>query len=447
MMRVGNPFRVAVYYLRSLRLRVVFAMLGIVLGVAMTVVLNSLGFGIESTFRSNLASFYDYLTVVPSPPYVPGGRASTPGLLYDKDLDALRGNVDPTVVRDIVPIVAGYAQSRNGALNFNVYVVGSTEGYLRYANIKIVAGRSFGDQEYASAARVVVLGEVVAQKFYGTNMAAVGRTIEMGRHAFVVIGVSRNISTDVSAIMPLTTARTALFGGLITVQQIVVRLGAPGEVVPAVVEVGTILDKRHHIDSPDQRDYTFSSPNFIMPNFPQLFLIFRWFIVAVTSVFLLVGMLGLANVLSYVAVRRVNTAHENHKVHGSRLSILRRLLIESLALSGVCGIAGISLGWVLTMIGGSVMAKFLPYQVYASTSYFPSYDLPQVSESTVLISLALSLISGLFASVFSIIRLNRKCTINCDRSVVSEDRDSSRALRSTSDLEHGQFGIKFRVSP
>jgi len=371
-------------------------MIGIVVSVSVVVILAGLVSGLNSTYRTAFDAVGQGITVTRSAAATPGGNG--PRSLLDSDVEALRRQVDPSLIASVVPMVSGAAMMRHGADNYRANVVGATSAYLQLNHISVVAGTVFTDSQYRGGVRVVLIGPaLVTSLFGGSPSSALGAMVKIGRLTFQVVGLlGPDGQGDATALMPMTTARSFLFGGMRTVSGIGVLATNLDTVRPAVNQLNIILDHEHFVKDPTQRDFSVNFlPSWLAAGDGLLSLLL-WFSGGVTAIALFIGALGLANIMLITVTERTREIGVRRAIGARRGAILRQFLIESMMIAGSGGLIGVALGVGATLVGRIILTRLAPL-----------YGLPQVSLEAVVLAFGISLLIGLISGVYPAIRAAR----------------------------------------
>ncbi|QJY45823.1 ABC transporter permease [Pseudonocardia broussonetiae] len=381
-MNIGEAARLAFRGLRANKLRSGLTTLGIIIGVAAVIVLVALGNGIQSGFTESFGSLATQISVSANQE----GTNGQPRDLTDADVDALADPADAPDVASATPTAGGPVTLQlPGGTQFRSSVVGTVSTYLDVTDRDLVVGRMFDEAE--RRAKVVVLAPgAVEDLFAGDAGAALGSEVRIGRTAFRVIGVVAATGQDDVVIMPLGTARSFLLGGGDSVSNVVVVAVSPEAVPAALTQVTTILDDRHDIDEPAERDYTATAQQSLLDQVNQTLSFLTLFTVAVAAISLIVGGIGVANIMLVTVTERTREIGIRKAIGARRRAILQQFLLESTFLAGFGGLVGILIG-----VGLSTAAAIaLPQAV-------PDFPPPVVDVNSVIISFVISLLIGLVA--------------------------------------------------
>jgi putative ABC transport system permease protein len=382
--------------MRANRLRSALTTLGIVIGVTAVIVLVGLGQGMKAGFNKSFGELATAITVDKIEGSVPGGGQARP--LRESDVSALRDRNRAPDIRAVIPVRIGESIVRYGAGNeFRAKVTGSTPDYLTVNNREILAGEMFTEEQARSNAKVVLLGpNPVTNLFGGNPRAAVGQTVRIDRATFKVIGAlkSDGYSDDI-ALMPLGTARTLVGGGDI-ITSMAVKAYTVGQVPAALDEINRILDERHNIDEPSKRDFKVTALQNQLDQINQFLTFLSLFIVAVAAISLIVGGIGVANIMLVSVTERTREIGIRKAIGAPRSAIMKQFLIESTLLALAGGLVGVIFGVGLVMAGAAVVPTVAP-----------KFGAPEVSPVAIVIAIAVSLIIGLVAGGYPAYRASR----------------------------------------
>jgi putative ABC transport system permease protein len=402
---VGEAIRSAMRGLRANRLRSGLTTLGIIIGVSSVIVLVALGNGIQSGFNDAFGALGTQILVTKSDGSVPGGGVARD--LTDGDVAALRNRRQAPDVASVTPVISGTAVLQSGnSGQFRDSVAGSTAEYLNVNNRDMVAGSFFTAEQERTNARVVVLGpNPVVNLFGGDAVAALGKDIRIGRASFTVIGVVKgNGQQDEIAIMPLGAARSYLLGGTDEVNQLIVKAASVAQVPAAMEQVTQVLSTQHHIRDPAKRDFEATALQSLLEQTNQFLTFLTLFTVAVAAISLIVGGIGVANIMLVAVTERTREIGIRKAVGAPRSAILKQFLIESVVLTMMGGLVGIVFGVAITLVAGVV----LPANI-------PNFPAPEVSVGSVFLAFGISVAIGLIAGGFPANRAARMRPIDALR--------------------------------
>jgi putative ABC transport system permease protein len=362
-MNVLESFRIAVRGLAANKLRSALTMLGIIIGVGAVITLLSVGEGVQAFVTEQFEGIgTNLLFVIPNfgdrSGFVSARRMSArSSFLTLKDARALD---DPFRVPDavaVVPEMQNFVQVVVGNRYANTLLYGTTADYPQVRNFYPLVGTFFSEQDVERAARVVVLGQTVVEALFPDHVYPVGRTVEIRGVRFQVVGIMEekgeagpNDQDDV-IFVPLTTVRRQLFSGRTRqgdyiVDVIYVQARSEGRMEAATQQIAEVLRERHGINFRDEDDFYIFSQDEILDIFSQITDILTIFLGAIAGISLLVGGIGIMNIMLVSVTERTREIGLRKAVGARRRDILVQFLVEAVMLSVIGGLFGILLGAV-----------------------------------------------------------------------------------------------------
>jgi len=404
MTHFNETLRIALHCMRAGRLRTVLTMLGIVLSISLVIAMHGVNMGVKRSYGEALDSLVSPITVASVSAVKPGGNGAR--TLTDDDVASLSQQSDPSVIRKVIPMLNGQAGIRRGATVRKGAVLGTSTDYLSFNNGAVAAGSMFTEDQYRDSARVTLLGSTLAAALFGDNTAAaVGSTIFIGRQEFTVIGVLAVVGrADFTAMMPMTTARSLLYGSRRAINGIGVLATDMDEVPSAITRIREIMDRLHYIDEPSHRDFSISVTQNNITTAAGLLTVLDWLTLGVTAIALLIGALGLANIMLITVTDRTHEIGIRKAIGARRGAILRQFLIEAVLIAGIGGLLGVALGIGATVTGQHLLPRFAPM-----------WGVPVLSIPAIGIAFGISLIIGLLAGCYPAVRAARLCPMDALR--------------------------------
>jgi putative ABC transport system permease protein len=402
-MNLQEALLIALRGLHAHRLRSALTMLGLVIGVSAVIVLFACGQGVQNSVNARIGPYANLVTIVAQPPNIPGRPAALP--LTDADAAALS---NAPAIATVTPVVTGTAQVATATTTFlSATVTGSTENWAVVNNRDVQAGSFFDAAQAREAARVVILGPSVGSTLFGTPDGALGQTVHIDHALFRVIGVMQTYGqqSDNTAIMPLSTARRYIAGpgpGISNqLNQILVQAPQQTQVPAAMRQATAILDTRHHITDPRRRDFQMQSLGHRLQTFNQIVLILTLFTPAVAAISLVVGGIGVLNIMLVSVTERTREIGIRKAIGATSRAILEQFLIESTVLAGLGGLIGIGIGIGLSLLVGAIAPTLDP-----SSGVFAGFA-PVITLLPIAASFAISLAIGLIAGGYPAYRAAR----------------------------------------
>ena len=405
---LASSFRVSVDTLRGNPLRTFLSTLGIVIGVASLVAVLSLGDGMQTFVRTQIGETTDLqvMSVATRTAREVDGvtipRPDTVRFTVDDAL-ALRAAIKVPAVVGLTD--GGVSLATVGTVQRAVRVTGTMPAVFATQNIRVASGRLFTDAE--RDARVVLLTRKATRELVpaGRPALALGDSIMLGNAKFQLVGVLAGDQTDkaVSAVLPVSTMRTA--AGSTTRDMLPVMLVRADRIddVPATRKgVEEWLASRYGAAWKDRTAIANRADR--VAQVQQGMFLFKLFMGAITGISLLVGGIGVMNVLLAAVAERTREIGVRRAVGAARGDILTQFLAESVTISGVGSIAGIVLGLAGSYGITAVMRANTKAQMYAG-----------VSASTLLIAVTATVVVGLAFGLYPALRASRLSPIDAIR--------------------------------
>jgi putative ABC transport system permease protein len=344
------------------RLRTLLTMLGMVIGVGAVVLMMAVGQGAQYAVNQTISAMGSNLFVLVSGSTTAGGVRSGSGnipTLTVNDADAL---MELAGVQTAAPIHPGNAQVMYGPSNWSTSVIGTTPSYLDARSWAVVSGLPFTDSDVRSATRVVLIGKTVAENLFGDD-DPVGKTVRIKQSPFLVVGVlaSKGQSLDGrdqddTLIIPLTTVQRKVFGNSFpgAVRMVMVQSTTP-EMMPVVEKSMTaLLRQRHRIRDDMDNDFSLRNLTAAADSAAETTRIMSMLLGAIASVSLLVGGIGIMNIMLVSVTERTREIGIRMAIGARERDILMQFLLEAMMIS----LAGCVIG-LLVGIGGALLVNQL----------------------------------------------------------------------------------------
>lgn len=375
--------------------------LGILIGVAAVIILVAVGTGSSRAVQDSIGALgSNTLTVTATSAGAggagggfPGGGGGFPGgglfgggdtttsenatstraaeLTMD-DAEAIATSDEADHVLGVAPVVsassvtATYAGASHDVNTFT----GATASYLLIDSSEVRYGNAFTDDDYTAHRRVALVGQTVAEELVGDDVSSiVGQTVSFNGFQFQVVGVLAEkgstgpMDSDDRVIAPATSVQDTL-SGYGALSSISVKATSADDVTAAQNEIQAILDARHDVSASD-RDYSVSSASSILEAATSSNQTFTVLLGAVAAISLLVGGIGVMNIMLVTVTERTREIGIRKAIGASKADIIGQFLAEAVLLSLFGGLVGVAAGLIgsqFTIVG--VEPVVAPYSVF-----------------------------------------------------------------------------------
>ncbi len=355
-MYVLPAVRIALRGLRVNKMRSALTMLGIIIGVAAVITMLSVGEGARASLAKSIASLgSNMILVIPGSTTSGGARmgAGNTNTLVEGDVEAI--NNEATAVDVAAPIVRGTAQVVYSDRNWSTSFIGTTEDYEQVREWSVAKGRFLNRQDVDGRTKNCLIGSTVVQELFGDE-DPINKVIRIQKVPFTVVGVLETKGQspmgqdqDDIIFVPVTTAQARLMG-ITWLNAIMVKGRSDGVMDKAVEQVTDILHQRHRIPEGEDDDFSVRNLSEMLSMAETQTKIMTALLGSVASVSLLVGGIGIMNIMLVSVTERTREIGIRMAVGAKGRDILLQFLIEALVLSLLGGFIGIMLGVGLSSI-------------------------------------------------------------------------------------------------
>jgi len=372
-MNVWASARIAVRALRVNKLRSALTMLGIVIGVGAVITMVAVGAGAQARVAEQIQSLGSNMIIVLSGSITAGGvRMGSGSQLTITEDDAWAIQREIRTVTAAAPTSRGSAQIVYGNLNWATSVQGVTGDFFTAREWDVADGRLFSQEEVEGAAKVALIGQTVAGNLFGES-DPLGQVIRIKNVPFGVIGVlQRKGQTtfgqdqDDTVLIPLSTAKRKVLGSsqanARAVGSIAVKVGDARAMPDAEQEIRGLLRQRHRLQTFQEDDFGIRNLTEVLQSQEASSRVLTWLLAAIASVSLLVGGIGIMNIMLVSVTERTREIGLRMAVGARGRDILVQFLVEAVTLSLLGGVLGIALG-----LGGSyAIAYFAQWRTLVS---------------------------------------------------------------------------------
>ena len=387
--RIGVNLAIALTALRVNLMRSILTTLGVSIGVFAVVLAVAVGSGAQVSVMQAINSLGSNMAIVfPVPDNVPGRRPTDRGRLTMRDAIAIERQVDG--VSAIAPQLRSQVQIVSGGRSASTEGRGATPGFGEVSNLAAETGRFISDADVRTGARVVVLGQTVADKLFG-DYEPLGETVRINKVPFTVIGTleakgsSLGEDSDDRVIIPISAARQRFTAeataGPDDLHVLSIGIEDGVSLKKAKRDITRVLRERYRVRGKDANPFTVRTTEEFMEETATVTGIFQAVLVAIASISLLVGGIGIMNIMLVSVTERTREIGLRMALGAKRSDIRNQFLVEAA---------------VLCMIGGAtgLVLAILAARIFEAQAEFPVPIGIATSTGAILFSAAIGLLFG-----------------------------------------------------
>jgi putative ABC transport system permease protein len=367
-MGLREVIRVALRALARNKMRTILTMLGIIIGVGAVICAVAIGQGASEQVQQQISNLGDNII------FISAGSVTTNGVrmgtsatktLTEQDAEAIQQHV-PTITY-VSPGVGASVQIVNGNQNWYTRVSGSGPDFLQIRKWPLDHGSNFSQRDVDVASNVCLIGKTVVQQIFG-DQDPVDQVVRVQNIPFRILGelAAKGQSTfgqdqDDTLIIPYTTVQKKI-SGIDWLQNIIASVTSQGEIPAAQKQISALLRQRHHLRPNEDDDFSIRNPVDLAQTQQNTVNIFRLLLASIASVSLLVGGIGIMNIMLVSVTERTREIGVRMAVGATEEDVQRQFLSEAVVLSSLGGLAGIALG----VIASVVIARIFQWLVVVS---------------------------------------------------------------------------------
>jgi putative ABC transport system permease protein len=395
-------------------MRSLLTMLGIVIGISSVIILMSIGASAQDYILSQVQGLGSNLIIV-----IPGGSnngkfsspAAAQGIivtsLVQQDVDAL--SRDPSVAA-VTEEARGQGTASFGDNSEVITFDGVPANFFTVRNFVVQNGYPFTDADVQSYNHVAVIGSALATTLFGAGSDPVGQYIQVKNIQFQVVGVlaekgtgAFGIDQDDLVLVPITVGQKQMLGTNYFTD-VMVEANATYNISFAQARVETILEQDHNITDPNKDDFTIETQQDVLSLLGNITNILTLFLAAIASISLVVGGIGIMNIMLVSVIERTKEIGLRKSVGATNNDILQQFLVESVMLTFIGGVIGIAIGGLVVGAAWLVITKIAGV---AWTFEFPL--------SAILLAVAVSSVTGIAFGIYPARQAARKSPIEALR--------------------------------
>jgi len=357
-----NTLLLALRAIRRNLMRSFLTVLGIVIGVAAVITMVTLGNGATRSVSEQISSMGSNLLMVrPGQRFGPGAEAA-PNFKIG-DVDAVRNQISGA--ERVAPVVSTAATAVFQASNWSTVVTGSTNDYFPAGNWVLAAGRNFSEIEERAGKAVCVIGDTVREKLFG-RQNPVGSEIRIKQFACEVIGLLKakgqsamGSDQDDTVVMPLRTVQRRLTGNQ-DISRLTVSVKDGASVDAVKQQLTLLLRERRNIAENEDDDFRVMDTRQIAETLTSTTRILTMLLGAVAAVSLLVGGIGIMNIMLVSVTERTREIGIRLAIGALEREVLLQFLIEAVVLSSLGGLIGIAIATAASIaLAGAMNVPYL----------------------------------------------------------------------------------------
>ncbi len=336
------------------KLRSALTVVGILIGVAAVIVLLAVGNGSSRAVAASIEKLgTNSISIIHGTFRMPGSSGgSIQKDLTVEDAIALTDTTNAPSVKSASPVkqASGVSCTYAGT-SHTTSITGTWPSYFEASNSKVTDGNYFSNADIEAGSRVIVIGQSVVDQVYGT-VDPINTTLTCGGVPFTVVGVlekkggSGLQDPDDIAIAPLSTVQRTLTG-YGSLDSITAEANSADQSDAAQSEISSVLDSRHKTDS-TSRDYQVINQASLLTTSTSSNQVFTVLLGAVAAISLLVGGIGITNIMLVSVTERTREIGIRKAVGANRFAILSQFLVEATLLSVIGGAAGVLVALVVS---------------------------------------------------------------------------------------------------
>ncbi len=361
---LGDSFSLAIDAIGRNILRSGLTLLGIVIGVAAVIAMVTVGEGSAARIQSDIAKLGSNMLIVRpgQESFGPPGGSAEQRYFKERDIAVLRAGL--TGARALAPSATRTLQVVNGANNYEATIAGTDLGYFAVHSWRVTEGRLFGDAELRSGASVCVIGETIRRELF-VGASPIGQRLRIGKFSCQVIGAlaARGQSAfgndqDAIAVLPLRTFHRRVAGDT-RISSINISVADASRVRAVQAEAEQILRELRNIGPGEDDNFTVRDMTQMASTLASTSAIMTGLLGAVAAVSLLVGGIGIMNIMLVSVTERTREIGIRLAVGALERQVLLQFLVEAAVLSLIGGLIGVLLG--LGLAGLAALAMDIPF--------------------------------------------------------------------------------------
>jgi putative ABC transport system permease protein len=381
-----NPLmtlRVAIRAVFRNKMRAFLTTLGIIIGVGAVIAMMAIGAGARAQVEASFAAMGTNLLIVQpgstTAGGVRGGFGSGATMTWE-DLTSIRTELPS--VKAAAPVLRSSAPIVSEEQNWTTTIYGTSPEYFEIRSWPMAVGDPLTQSDVDTGTKVIVLGQTVSDRLYGANANPVGQSVRVRNIPFQIVGVAAKKGQsaagqdyDDGAFIPVTTFAQKIQGGLGKFLAGTIYVEAATSTQKTQADVTQLLREKHNIGPRAEDDFSIRNLGELASAQQEGTDTMTTLLAAVAGVSLLVGGIGIMNIMLVSVTERTREIGIRMAVGAKPSHILSQFLVEALTLSFAGGIIGIGVGvgvarWLATRFGWPMLIQ--PEVIVVSVAFSAS---------------------------------------------------------------------------
>jgi putative ABC transport system permease protein len=365
-MTIRHLFKTSLTGLSTNRSRSILTILGIVIGITAIMLVVSLGAGAQNLILGEVQGLGSNTIAV-----IPGENLTSPSdvsqlysdSLKPQDVTALENQTNVPGLQAVMPVVLGAGNATFDSNTYQVSIFGATDLIASIFDLVPSEGQFFDSSDVESLSSSVVIGAQVATNLFG-NDDPLNQVINISGHNFRVVAVLPSsgggslFDFDDMVIMPYTTAQAYILGTTYF-NRLIIEADPGANINVVAADIRLTLEESHNITDPTKDDFTVQTQQSLAATLGTITSALTWFLVAVASIALFVGGVGIMNIMLVSVTERTREIGLRKALGARDRDILSQFLLEAVLLTSIGGVIGIILGSGLAFLIALILSHAL----------------------------------------------------------------------------------------
>lgn len=361
-----HTLKTALTGVRTHKSRSALTILGIVIGITAIILIMAVGQGAQDLILGQIQGLGSKTIAV-----IPGREPSGPSnfaqifsdSLKERDLDLLMRKENAPTIAEVMPVVFGGETASYGNETYRITLFGASQLMSKIFDLYPAEGRFFDAEEIRGRADVVVIGSKVKEELFGESDVLGERVRVRGRNLRVIgilpkKGQVSFFNFDEMALMPYTTAQQYIFG-IKYFHRFIVEASADDAILQTVKDITATLRESHNITDATKDDFFVETSADLAARLATITNVLTLLLVSVAAVSLLVGGIGIMNIMLVSVTERTREIGLRKAVGATNKDIMNQFLFEAVMLTGAGGIIGIAVGALLSFATALILSRFV----------------------------------------------------------------------------------------